>query len=416
MLQLNDPLYFASISYYAGFGNTWNDIYNQSGDGGKFVIELSKRINPLRYIARDGEWSLPWNQELIPGFEMPVYDPNFSKSFTQVADEQAQVIKQRIHNGEKFAVMYSGGIDSTVIVVAMLKNLTDEELKSIVICTSGEALVEHPTFWEKYIQGKLQILDSNTHKYDDLIDKGLVPITADEGDCIFGTTFGLGLYSNYDYYISDLSEPVRTNLKNIKHKISSPDVHYSAYKDLLIKYLGAGRDPGFGKLLYEKYDRNIKTASVPVYSLHDFFWWAIFNVKYLNCAVRGALYFNDRIDWRTAMTTIVNWYSYPDFQRWSMTNNNNGQKIQSTVASYKTAAKDYIWEFDRNDWYRNFKIKLESLWAVVVQQDVSNIDASRMPAQRLALTKDYQMLYLDDPGVKDYFTHHITNYKIDWTA
>lgn len=415
MIQLNDTLYFASISHYAGFGELWNDIYNQSDAGGKFVIDLSKRINPLRYIARNGEWSLPWKQELIPGFEMPLYDPTFNKSFSDIADEQALVIKSRINNGDRFAIMYSGGIDSTVIVVAMLKNLNVEELKNIVICTSGEALIEHPTFWETYIQGNFEIIDSNTHKYDDLIDRGLIPITADEGDCIFGTTFGLALYSNYDFYISDLSEPTKTNLKNLKHKISSPDVHYSAYKELLIKYLGAGRSPGFGKLLYEKYDHNIKTASVPVHSLHDFFWWAIFNVKYLNCAVRGALYFNNRIDWQTAMTTIVNWYGYPDFQRWSMVNNNNGLKIQSTVASYKTAAKDYIWNFDHNDWYRNFKIKLESLWTVIVQQDVSNIETLRTPAYRIALTKDYTVLYPSDPGVKEYFTHHITNYKIDWT-
>ena len=414
MLKLDDTLYFSSISYNAFLDSYWGSIYDQCDHNGRFILDLSKRINPLRYVTRNGEWSTPWKQELIPGHEMPVYDPTFNKSFEQISDEQAMLIKHRINQGEKFVIMYSGGIDSSVIMVALIKNLTTEELQSVSICTTPESIIEHPSFWEKYIQGKFQLIDGTCNKYDNLIEQGLTPITADEGDCIFGTVLGLTLYSNYDFYISDMQEPVKSNLAALKYKISNPDIHYSAYKEIIIKHLTNGGNPLFGRLLYEKYDHNIKTASVPVHSLHDFFWWAIFNVKYLNCAVRGALYFNDQVEWKTAMDTIVNWFSYPDYQRWSMANNNNGQKINSTLASYKAASKDYIWSLDKDDWYRNFKIKLESLWVLTIRQDVSKLSVDRMPSHRVGLTKDYEMLYANDPGVKEYFTHHLTNYKIDW--
>lgn len=415
MLNLDDTLYFSSISYNGILNSYWDDVYNQCSPGGRFYINLSKRINPLRYMPRDGEWSMPWKQEIIPGYEMPIYDPTFNKSFDQVTDEQALGIKDRISKGERFAVMWSGGIDSTVILAALLKNLNQEELKSIVVCASVESIIEHPVFWENYIHNKLQVLDGAAHKYDDLIEQGLVPITADEGDCIFGTSLGLTFYNHYDFYLDGMSAEVQTNLKNLKYKISSPDVHYSVYKELIIKHLGIGvNDPNFGRLLYEKYHRNVKTSSVPVQSLHDFFWWMIFNVKYLNCAVRGALYYNDRVEWKTAINTIVNWYNYPDYHRWSMVNNNNGQKIQTTLASYKVAAKDYIWSFDKNDWYRNFKIKLESMFVLALYQDVSKVDIDRTPACRVALTKDYKMLYANDPGVKDFYKYHLANYKIDW--
>jgi len=52
---------------------------------------------------------------------------------------------------------------------------------------------------------------------------------------------------------------------------------------------------------------------------------------------------------------------------------------------------------------------------LTIRQDVSSLSADKMPAYRVGLTTDYKMLYADDPGVKEYFTHHLTNYKIDWT-
>ena len=227
--------------------------------------------------------------------------------------------------------------------------------------------------------------------------------------------FGLILYNNYDYLIKDLSTSSVRNLESIKYKISDPDVHFSEYKDLLIKYLGIPTDPNFGKLMYEKLVHNINTASVPVNSLHDFFWWEIFNIKYLNCAVRGSIYFNDRLPVQQVMTRIVNWFSYPDYQRWSMVNNNNGQKIKKTLSTYKMAAREYIWDLDRNDWYKNFKVKLESLWIVGHQQNVDNIPNNLRPVSRVGLTKDFEMLYIDDENVQNFFKHHLQNYKINWS-
>ena len=98
-----------------------------------------------------------------------------------------------------------------------------------------------------------------------------------------------------------------------------------------------------------------------------------------------------------------------------MVNNNNGQKIDHTLASYKNAARQYIWDFDKNDWYKNFKIKLESMWTIAHQQNVNKVEVDHRPVARVGLTKNYEMLYINDPGVQDFFKHHLTNFKIDWT-
>ena len=319
-------LYFHSLSFNGYQDDVLNNIYSECDAGGKFFIDIARRVNPSRFISRNGEWSLPWKQTLIPGFEMPAYDPAFNLSFEEVTDNRALEIKKRVNAGEQFAVMYSGGIDSTVVLASLIKNLTTQELTSITICASSESIIENPTYWKNFIHNKFKLIDSKTVKYDDLIEQNLTPITADEGDCIFGTLMGLTLYNNFDYYLDSLSPNTKNRLKNLKYKVSSEDVHYSIFEDLIIKHLSVNGNPDFGKLLYEKYHWNIQTSSVPVHSLHDFFWWLIFNVKYLNCSVRGAIYFNDRIDCKTAIYRIFNWFNGKDYQLWSMANNNNEKK------------------------------------------------------------------------------------------
>lgn len=411
---MNTPLYFSSISFNGYHNNIWNDIYDSCDYDGKFFLNIGKRLNPCRFVTRHGEWSLPWEQELIPGFEMPEL-VQFDKSFSEVSDSKALKIKQEIEKGTKFAVMYSGGIDSTVIMVALLKNLTETELKNITICCSADSIIENPSFYKNYIQGKFTILDSNLHKYDDLYEMGYKIITADEGDCIFGTLFGLTMYTNFDYYLEGMSEESKNNLKKYKHRISDETVHYSVFKDMIIKHLGLPEDKEFGRILYDKYDHNVKTSTVPVHSLHDFFWWLIFNVKYLNCSVRGALYFNDRVPYRTMIDNVVNWYNDSEYQLWSMNNNNNGKKIHKTMGSYKNIAREYIYEFDKNEWYRDFKIKLESMWVIAHQQKVTHLEKNTRPVERVGLTKDYEMLYINNREVQEFYKYHLQNYTIDWT-
>ncbi len=415
MINLDDTLYFHSITFNVYNNKFWGSIREDAPYAGKWFIDLSRRFNPSRFVPRHGEWSLPWKQEIIPGFEMPKYDPNFKKTFNEITDTKAISIKKRIQQGEKFVVMYSGGIDSTLVVSALIKNLTKKELKKVCICSSVETIIENPVFWNKFIHGKMNVLDSRTHKYDDLIEAGYTPITADEGDCIFGTLSGLVLYNNLDYYISHLSSDVRTNLQNLRYKISDENIHYSVFKDPIIKHLTGIHDEKYGRILYEKFDHNIKTSEVPIHSLHDFFWWSIFNVKYLNCSVRGALFYNDRVPYKDAIYKIVNWFNDPEYQLWSMVNNNNGQKIGSTPSTYKLATRKYIYDVDKNDWYMNFKTKIESLWYIASSQDVSDLSRDKRPVARIGLTKDYDMIYTNTDGAYDYFRHHLLNYKIDWT-
>jgi len=430
-LKINDTLYFSSINFNGYQNDFWSNAYNIASPGGKFSIDLARKINPNRFVSRNESiWTNPWPQEIIPKYAMVTPDSTFIMNFSDVSDLCVEQYRKRINEqNHKFAIMYSGGIDSTVIVTAFLKNLTVEELKNVAICTSMPAIVENPIYWEKYINGKLKVIDSFLCKYHDLINDGYYPITGDDGDCIFGTVFGLNLNHTWELIATknNFSAESIAYLRTIMPRFNDPTVHYTEFKDLLIAYMAipanqpfpivgqAVPNPKFGQLMYDKYHLNASTSPTPINSLHDFFWWLIFNVKMLNCGVRGALFFNDLIEPNRAIHTIENWYNDPLYQQWSLNNNGNGEKIGHSAASYKKAARDYIYEFDGNRWYRHFKLKLESM-ALVTQRQEVNLDLPNgRPTARFGITKDYTMLSIDSPDVQDYIHHHLSNFQIDWS-
>jgi len=343
---------------------------------------------------------------------MPRYNPEFSKSFEQITDERAQEMRELIQQGKKLALMYSGGMDSTLILVALLKNLTEEELKSVAISTSIHAVLENPTLWKKHIWGKFTIFNSVTTWYDELIAMGYIPITGDEGDCLFGTTLGLEMYDNLDAYINRVSVDTRKRLSNLSSNVSNPDVHFSVYKDVISLHLSydlSAQGQNFGRLFYEKIAHNIETSSVPVHSLNDFFWWTIFNVKYTASAARGAIFYNGTMPIDQCMDSIISWFNSQDYQLWSMVNNNNGEKIRNTLSTYKYTMRKYIHDFDKNDWYFYFKTKLSSL------ENLGKSQKNRENRRILGIDHDYQRMLFDDTAVQEFFRERLVNYKIDWS-
>jgi hypothetical protein len=416
-MNADTKIYYSSVNWDGAEANTfWTETYNEVGPGGKFVIDLARRINPNRFSTRDSsEWTLPWPDEILPKYKLIQYDSTYTGTFSEASDSQAMDYARRIdENNEKFAIMYSGGIDSTIITTALIKNLTKEQLKNVAICTSVQAVVENPNYWRKFIFGKFKIIDSMINKYDMLLEQGYTPVTADDGDCIHGTVLGLNFYHAWEQKIGHkLTAEQRTHVRNNLHKLSDKDTHFSVFEDALVAYFQYGDtslfpiptnpnpDPMFGRKLYDKYALNAKTASCPVISLHDFFWWLIFNVKMINCGVRGAMYYNDRYDMEKAINKIENWYLWPAYQQWSMNNNNNGQKIGFGAGTYKKVARD-------------FKLKLESMGQNSVRQTVIT-DVYPKPSHRFGITTDYTMLDIMDPMVQYYVRHHLSNFKITWS-
>jgi hypothetical protein len=99
-----------------------------------------------------------------------------------------------------------------------------------------------------------------------------------------------------------------------------------------------------------------------------------------------------------------------------MNNNNNGEKINGLdISTYKTASKKYIYDFDKNDWYLGFKLKIPSLgFQVALNQTLNDIPMSNRPNARFGLDENYDVLSIDDPNVRDFIKNAMASHKMDW--
>lgn len=418
MLKFNDPLCHFNIGLNATTKNFWNDIYKECGDGGRYMIDFA-RIEPNAWIGRNqGEWTLPWNMKILDRFKMPKYQPSFKKTWEQITDERALEVEKIIQKtNKKFCILYSGGLDSTLITVALLKNLSKETLKNITFYSSTASVIEHPIFYKKYIHEKFNIINSEKYLVEDVINMGYTVISSAAGDPLCGSKNWLELQNNFYFYTRDLSTNSKKNIFNHWSKATDPAVHYSTFKDLIISfYSGPDNKKEIAEQYYSKIEKNIKTSDVPIQSLYDFYWWNLFNIKYIQLCTKWYVVDNFKTNFNYIDTMMFDWYNTKEYQQWSMANNNNGEKINLKVdltqTTLKCCVRKYIRDFDKNDWYFHFKQKLSSSQL----QQLRNVDHSngKSPMTYFAVNQDLNYVHITDVGVKEYVHENLIKFKKDW--
>ena len=421
--SFDTPVFHHSLSWNDTTSKFYGALYNDLPTASKYYIDFAKIYTHSRFSPRHGHWTQPYPTPQMPELAMPSYAPNFNKTWTEITDNRAQWVKELIirEPNRKIAIYYSGGIDSLVVLIALLKVLNTQELRSkLTICCSMESVIEYPNFFRDEIYGKFNIIDlkMGVVRFNDLIARGFTIITADLGDAMFGTEVSTQFYYTFRNHAEALGFQGRKLVGDLLEDIGKADSHYSVYKDVLIAYLGAGgvysKDAniteGFGEWYYNKLDTLAKSSDYTVFSLHDFFWQIIFNVKWMHCSCRCFMYFGDSTNNRHLFQgekLYINWNQDDDYQRWSMVNNNTGQKIKGvTAATYKWAAREYIYDYTKDDWALYFKLKIASFQKIAhVMTYAHSLDVM----ERFAVNTDYQIVRLTDPGVEDYIKHHLFN-------
>ena len=124
------------------------------------------------------------------------------------------------------------------------------------------------------------------------------------------------------------------------------------------------RLPGknFAKWFYDTLLENISSVQIPIETLHDFFWWSYFNTSWV-CIKLRMLTTGEWGKINNAgiyLSKVINWFDNEAYQVWAMTNNVRGKKYGSTVGEYKLAAKQYIYELDKNSFNLKYKTKTHS--------------------------------------------------------
>jgi hypothetical protein len=285
---------------------------------------------------------MPFNFKIYNDFKMPKLNRQFNMNYEECCNSMAHSLltMARVHN-KPITVLYSGGIDSTLVLISFLKNCNHSELRDLVtVALSPDSIVENPNFYFDHVRKKFNIITSNN--LGSYFDGSRIIVGGEFNDQIFGSDALGGIYREFDY-----------------NKIND------SYSREFISgwFILKGMSVTSANYWFDLIDAQIKTVDCEITTNFHFFWWINFCFKWQSVYFRILARVN--IDIRQNVTHEFirqhyhHYFSSVDFQQWSM--QNHDKKLSNNWNSYKVEAKRIIFEYNSDIDYRDNKIKIGSL-------------------------------------------------------
>jgi len=246
-----------------------------------------------------------------------------------------------ISTGKKLYLMWSGGLDSTVILISFI--LSNVPRDQVVIVCNPDSLRENYNFYEKYIRGNYNLMSSELFMQEiktSVLD-GLI-ISGEQGDCMFGQDFGMDMFS----------------------KFGSLYLESSFDKNNLIKYFCiSGMDVESADCWSDLFISNLNCSPRPVITMYDFSWWITYNWRWQ--------WAKEKLNLRTQYDQqLETFFSSEQLQYWSV---NHKQSSIRSLIDFKKDFKNIIFKFT-NDSLIFSKIKHPSATVYYTANSFSLID------------------------------------------
>lgn len=322
--------------------------------------ELHRMFSFTGYmIPRSKYW--PWNPLNIKTLDdtwMPDFSETTNLTMEEITDNRAKEIANLAQTTDRpIVISYSGGIDSTLIVAAVVKNFPKTLLDRVILKMNNASYYENPYFFNHVIR-KHGLSYTNEIKHDhtnsiviagepgDSVNTpGMIP----EIDLIYPGSWKWSAKKNPDTLLKWLVTPPHLGGKSLNKK------HVEFHYETLIE------------------DATLNGVEIETYE--DFFWYAkqalTFGgnrLKLLNqlSTATGPVAKLDLDEWKTY---AIPWFLTDDYQRWSNTYRNHELKYDGNIGNFKKSFKQYIFDVDRNPYYLEYKLKTYSKMPTNIKVD-----------------------------------------------
>jgi len=359
-LKLYDPS-LASPDYKY---HHWFTLHTDSVD--KWLSHVTSRVHKL-----DTPWHLADPVSPIP----PITHNDLD--FGRVMESIMSQLEQRIqHTGRTMYMAWSGGIDSTAMMVAVLKTFSPDSLKNLVVLCDQNSIAENPYFYYNFIENKLQTLETDQFVVTPENHDRIIVVDGEGGNMIFQSSRIITMCA-YSGEFDLLDQPWRS------HK----DIRALTWDN-----------PDFAVHLMLE---SVKHAPIPIESGYDFLWWAAFNFKFDDVLVRKVVPLTENLTREQTQhfweNSLFRPYAHPDMQVWAMISKDLRREYLKIVTKY--AAKKYIHEFDHNDFYLYSKREEISSSRMF---DLANPFTLGGPARSLiAIDRDWNKYYVADKSTRE---------------
>ena len=327
--------------------------------------EFVNMFNPWISLSdRTGTLNIPGKYEVFNNSPIPARPtvvPTFmGASYSRIDDCIAQFNQS---GKEKLVVLYSGGIDSTLIVSLLISHPDWAELKKVVwLAINEDSQIENPDFFREVVLPNFgtKLLPSNQF-YDIVSDPKNVCITGECADNLFGSLTLKSYMDNTGNYNAIHGQWMTESLPWLLKKA---DNFVEERREMLI---------------------NIAKASpVPIETNHDFLWWLNFAMKWQAVKYRMAMHSPTAAQAEYMAANVINFFDSEQYQQWALYTKE--KKVGDRWNTYKLPAKLLINDIWANEKYLKYKTKWPSLptitrynnaWGFLWQNEDGSLTATK---------------------------------------
>ena len=340
-----------------------SDLANSSASDVDLWFKFYDRVvsQTVSLVDRSERIVMPYNFHLHEPFRIPTDLSNFNLSYEECCLLRAEeILNHSTKTGLPITLLYSGGIDSTMVVISFLK-IKNYLRDKITIAMSPESIAENPNFYYNYIRPNFNLRSSE--QFSNLFDGKSIIIGGEHNDQLMGSDI-VGKVSG-EFGFDRVNEPYKNGLLHEWFIINEvPKECADWWFDMLVWH--------------------VEQAPCEIKTFFDLMWWLNFNFKwqtvFFRILLRVGKTHRSNINQDFVDNKFFHFFSHSNFQKWSMLNPH--LKIKNSWDTYKFHVKDLIYDFTNDSTYRNEKLKVGSLSKLFISKDTP-----------VGLTCDYQYLY-----------------------
>jgi len=282
------------------------------------------------------------------GIASPAYDPDFPMSWGEITDVKAiEVLDLARRQNKQILISWSGGIDSSVVLVALLKWARNEDLERLIVATKKSAVWENGMLFDLIVDRKLKLID-----YDRMI-MSIQSLPMSDYILLNGHPA--------DQLLIGMNDSTRLVLEN-KEYAQIPWKQTSHLKKYLSTFID---DDKVVEWLIAKVACNLESIDNPVESCYSFIWWISFNYFFSAVATYEFVQTYSRwagLPFETWRHNRFAWFEDMAYQKWAMANCNRFDVLFGpNFNQWKWCAKQYMFDYTKDYYYLNYKTKVASI-------------------------------------------------------
>lgn len=284
--------------------NLYKQIYNLDADG--WLVDRTQTLQ------------LPFNETLLEKYKIPQAVP------VEFKDAAISHANELLDTNEPIFIMWSGGIDSTAIVVSFIE--TGRSLNNVTIILNSDSVKEYESFYRNFILPKFKILV--TEEAMMLMSQGVltgIVVSGELADQLVGSPM---VHNMHQLLGNDF---VRSNFtfENFKKLCSAKNMNEQSIS-----------------CWFDLYQQTMVKSPKLIKSMFDFAWWHGFNFRWQSNDLKMYLRIHKNINLKT-------FYSSVGFQQWSI----NFEPDLHNLQSLKAEIKSFVNKFTNDSSYTTNKIK-----------------------------------------------------------